>query len=109
MAAPEGYKKLPKGVRCRCIRLWQEPEAGGLRHYCCKGDEAPYLSEETINAPPADLEKISRVSAELHGRIREWQDAHDLRPSEVAAILDGMAAYFGCLCALSECFDVQFG
>ena len=35
------------------------------------------------------------AAAELRGRIREWQEARDLRPSEVAQILREMIAYFG--------------
>lgn len=31
MAAPKGHKKLPAGVRCRCIKLWQD----GDDFYCC--------------------------------------------------------------------------
>lgn len=30
---PAGYGKLPKGVRCRCMKLWTD----GVDHYCCKG------------------------------------------------------------------------
>lgn len=33
--------------------------------------------------------------AELKGRIREWQEARDIRPSEVASILRELAEYFG--------------
>lgn len=33
MAVPSGYKKLPSGVRCRCIRLWRDPDGS---HWCCK-------------------------------------------------------------------------
>ena len=33
--------------------------------------------------------------ADLKGRIREWQEAYDFRPSEVAAILRDLANYFG--------------
>lgn len=57
----------------------------GLGRHCTVGD---------TRAEPLDAAKLELVAAELRGRIREWQDAHDLRPSEVAAILDGMVAYF---------------
>lgn len=29
---PEGYKLLPKGVRCRCLRLWREADQ---TYWCC--------------------------------------------------------------------------
>jgi hypothetical protein len=35
------------------------------------------------------------VVADLKGRIREWQEAYDMRPSEVKAILLELAIYFG--------------
>lgn len=33
---PDHYSKLPKGVRCRCLRLWSY----GEDYYCCKGATA---------------------------------------------------------------------
>jgi hypothetical protein len=33
MAAPDEYRKLPAGVRCRCLKLWRE----GDDFYCCTG------------------------------------------------------------------------
>lgn len=31
MPAPSGYRKLPVGVKCRCLLLWKE----GADWYCC--------------------------------------------------------------------------
>jgi hypothetical protein len=39
-------------------------------------------------------EERKAAIAEMKGRIREWQEARDLRPSEVAAILRELADYF---------------
>lgn len=33
MPAPAGYNKLPDGVRCRCLNLWQEADGS---FWCCK-------------------------------------------------------------------------
>lgn len=30
---PEGFRRLPAGVRCRCIRLWRGASGD---HYCCR-------------------------------------------------------------------------
>ena len=29
---PEGYTPLPKGVRCRCLKLWREADGS---YWCC--------------------------------------------------------------------------
>lgn len=29
---PEHYKQLPKGVRCRCLKLWREADGS---YWCC--------------------------------------------------------------------------
>ena len=33
LPVPDGYHKLPHGVRCRCIQLWTD----GRDFFCCKG------------------------------------------------------------------------
>ncbi len=30
---PEGFRRLPPGIRCRCIRLWRGASGD---HYCCR-------------------------------------------------------------------------
>lgn len=32
---PEGYSKLPDGVRCRCLKLWLDPD--GI-FWCCRSE-----------------------------------------------------------------------
>lgn len=29
---PEQYRQLPKGVRCRCLKLWREADGS---YWCC--------------------------------------------------------------------------
>lgn len=33
MTPPHGYKKLPPGVRCRCVHLWADPD--NPDYWCC--------------------------------------------------------------------------
>lgn len=33
MDRPEHYQKLPKGIRCRCLRLWQDADGA---YWCCQ-------------------------------------------------------------------------
>ena len=33
MSAPAGHTKLPPGIRCRCLNLWQENDG---EFWCCK-------------------------------------------------------------------------
>ena len=45
ISPPEGYRKLPAGARCRCIRLWFD----GTDHWCC---------DPKNNPPPASPDSI---------------------------------------------------
>jgi hypothetical protein len=59
--APAGYRKLANGVRCRCVRLWQDGHGG---YYCCRPDAL---------SPPAPAPSGSGV------RVKPlvWSDASD--------------------------------
>lgn len=35
---PDYYRKLPDGVRCRCINLWAEVDGS---HWCCNVNRRP--------------------------------------------------------------------
>lgn len=48
MSAPDGYEKLPKSVRCRCVKLWRAPDGS---HWCCtegkpRGTSEPPKSQQ---------------------------------------------------------------
>lgn len=63
MSAPEGYKKLPAGVRCRCPNSWTEGES----IYCCKGpdiieDPFPHMKDSTITAQEIDAMTVACVN-----------------------------------------------
>lgn len=54
---PEGYEKLPDGVRCRCVHLWQF----GEDYFCCKQKAKPISSRKLI-----DLLDDPRVAAAVN-------------------------------------------
>ena len=61
MPAPEGYGLLPKGVRCRCAKLWQEADG---TYWCCtegKVPGVPVARDNSVFAPEAaqDIEKLT--------------------------------------------------
>jgi len=58
---PAGYRKLPDGTRCRCIRLWQDGVGG---FYCCRSSATlafgDSLSQHCPNceAQAAEIERL---------------------------------------------------
>lgn len=58
---PAGYRKLPDGTRCRCIRLWQDGVGG---FYCCRSSATlafgDSLSQHCPNCEEqaAEIEKL---------------------------------------------------
>lgn len=47
MTAPDGYRQLPRGVRCRCLNLWRESEGD---YWCCKPRDgaAPFKIGDSV-------------------------------------------------------------
>ena len=67
---PAGYRKLPDGTRCRCIRLWQDGVGG---FYCCRSSAtlafADSLSQHCPNceAQAAEIEKLeANINSKAH-------------------------------------------
>lgn len=62
---PAGYRKLPDGTRCRCIRLWQDGVGG---FYCCRSSAtlafADSLSQHCPNCE-AQAEEIEKLRMHL--------------------------------------------
>ena len=42
---PEGYEKLPEGVRCRCANLYREWNGN---YWCCKGKQVAAATSGTL-------------------------------------------------------------
>lgn len=65
---PAGYRKLPDGTRCRCIRLWQDGVGG---FYCCRSSAtlafADSLSQHCPNceAEAAEIEKLREALRDI--------------------------------------------
>ncbi len=49
MPAPEGYGLLPKGVRCRCVKLWREADG---TFWCCTDGKPRGTSEPPKSSQP---------------------------------------------------------
>lgn len=62
MSAPEGFKKLPKDVRCRCIQLWQEPDG---TFWCCNAGKVDLPQAPTVDADARRL----KIAQELFERF----------------------------------------
>ena len=61
MAAPDEYRKLPAGVRCRCLKLWRE----GDDFYCCTGATA-------MAEPMTELDKLrAEYVRQIIGHVRD--------------------------------------
>lgn len=69
MIPPEGYKKLPLGVRCRCVRLWRDPDSAD--HWCCieTQKKIPAHTEQWYRDRIANLEDGIR-----HVLAFDWSD-----------------------------------
>lgn len=69
---PAGYRKLPDGTRCRCIRLWQDGVGG---FYCCRSSAtlafADSLSQHCPNceAQAAEIEKLRANNLHLRSAL----------------------------------------
>jgi len=65
---PAGYRKLPDGTRCRCIRLWQDGVGG---FYCCRSSATlafgDSLSQHCPNceAQAAEIEKLREALRDI--------------------------------------------
>lgn len=90
MAAPQGYRKLPDGVRCRCMNLWAEADGS---HWCCKprskaietiipselgGDELWNRNGEYVSAYDYDIaaRRIEDLEIALRAALSFAQERH---------------------------------
>ncbi len=63
-STPDGYKELPAGVLCRCIRMYK----AGDKYYCCNGKPAwdraePAPTAERTTERTAMLEHVATLGA----------------------------------------------
>lgn len=78
MTPPDGYTKLPAGVRCRCVFLWSNPEAG--EHWCC--------NKALVIPPPAPKIRLCTDCRHLDTRWEtDWTQTR--RPILTCRALEG--------------------
>lgn len=81
---PYWYRKLPMGLRCRCINLWQD----GDTYYCCRAASAAAMIDHMQIQPTPD--RVAEDRAFKRGfaiALAEIIRTHD-EPSIVRDVLD---------------------
>lgn len=55
---PGGYDKLPKGVRCKCPRLWKEADGS---YWCC---DPGWLEEDAHERHEREMRALAATNGE---------------------------------------------
>ncbi len=105
---PAGYRKLPEGTRCRCIRLWQDGVGG---FYCCRSSAtlafADSLSQHCPNCE-AQAAEIERLGSVIDATAHHWLALQDKHPIQWEGAIDGaMAAACAEIEKLEKAMKVQ--